>query len=110
MDLSDLGLSPSEERTETVEQFHAHATSVFGNPFTTPTLPIEPRMLNTPPPTQQTLPQAENLYPAAVNGKGTDRCYPPKNFNQDKSKYKVWIRMVEAFIRVNRQMFTTTKI
>ena len=35
MDLSDLGLSPSEERTETVEQFHAHATSVFGNPFTT---------------------------------------------------------------------------
>lgn len=67
-------------------------------------------MLDTPPPIQHALLLAENLYPAAANGKGTERCYPHKNFNGGEYKYKLWIRMVEAFIRANRQMFTTPEI
>jgi hypothetical protein len=50
------------------------------------------------------------LYPAATNGKGGDRCCPHKGFNGDESKYKLWIRMVGAFIRPNPQLFSTPKL
>jgi len=32
------------------------------------------------------------------NGKGADKCKPPKDFDGDKAKFKTWLRMVEAYL------------
>jgi len=32
------------------------------------------------------------------NGKGADKCKPPKDFDGDEAKFKTWLRMVEAYL------------
>ena len=39
------------------------------------------------------------------NGKGSDKCKPPKDFDGDKAKFKTWLRMVEAYLQANKNMF-----
>jgi len=48
-----------------------------------------------------------NPYPT-VDGK--ERSRQPKDFNRDKSKYKLWIQMVENYLLANTQQFPTDQL
>jgi len=107
IDLSSLGIPPTDEATEIVERFNAFATEAF-NPY--PKTPIEMGSTATtvppgdvPPPRQQQF----DPYPAVD---GRERSRQPKDFNRDESKYKLWIQMVENYLIANAQRFSTDQL
>jgi len=114
IDLSSLGILPTNKLIGIVERFNAFASDVF-NPKT----PIEPKYPgpemgsqatsiptgNVPPPQQQE--EVFNPYPT-VDGK--ERSQQPKDYNGDESKYKLWIQMVENYLLANMQRFSTDQL
>jgi len=111
IDLSSLGIPPTDKVTEIVERFNAFASEAF-NPETPVEMsnfpPEQPPTGNAPqnpeqPPQQQQ--QVFDPYPAVD---GRERSRQPKDFNGDESKYKLWIQMVENYLIANAQRFSTT--
>jgi len=116
IDLSSLGIPPTNKATEIVESFNMFTSEVF-NPET----PVEPEMSNFPAaqqpadnvpqnpeqPPQQQQQQVFNPYPAVD---GRERSRQPKDFNGDESKYKLWIQMVENYLIANAQRFSTDQL
>jgi len=99
IDLSSLGIPPTDEVTEIVERFNVFAAEAFNpeTPVEMSNFPAQPLTDNAPqnpeqPPQQQQ--QPFNPYPAVD---GRERSQQPKDFNGDESKYKLWIQMRNVF-------------
>jgi len=107
IDLSSLGIPPTDEAHRVTDKFNMLAANVF-NPVTLiePKNPLLPEQAITnnmvEPPTDIHM-SSTNV--TSSNGKGADKCKPPKDFDGDKAKFKTWLRMVEAYLRANRNMF-----
>jgi len=108
IDLSSLGVPPTNKGHRITDEFNTLGARVF-NPVTL----IEPENLTVPeqvitndmvePPTTTDINMSSTNVTS--NGKGADKCKPPKDFDEDKAKFKTWLRMVEAYLRANKNMF-----
>ena len=81
LDLSNLGIPPSSENAQAVDQFNQHVQGVF--PPVEPENPTEPE-------------QAVMATTTEQNGKG-EKCRTPKDFDGNEAKYKTWLRMTETY-------------
>jgi len=110
IDLSSLGILPTDEATKIVERFNAFATEAF-NPETPVEMsnfgPDQPPAGNAPQNPEQQQQQPFNPYPAVD---GRERSRQLKDFNGDESKYKLWIQMVENYLIANAQRFSTDQL
>jgi len=101
IDLSSLGVPPTDEAYRVTDEFNMLAANVF-NPET-PTQPIEPE--NPTLPEQVTTDMVEPPSNTGTqNGKG-EKCRPPKDFDGKESNYKTWFRILEAYIRAYDNLF-----
>jgi hypothetical protein len=102
IDLSVLGITPTEERTQIVDRFNKR---VFENPgHETPELPGTPIKTDPVEPQNPTLPEMSTK--PTVNGKG-EKCHAPKDFDGSEDKYTTWLRTVNTYLRANESLFTT---
>jgi len=101
IDLTSLGIPPTDEAHRVIDKFNTLATNVF-NPVT-PTQPIEPENPTLP---EQVMvePQTDATVMHNQNGKG-EKCQPPKDFDGKESSYKTWFRILEAYIRAYDNLF-----
>jgi len=100
IDLSELGLLPTNKTQQTVDEFNMLAANMF-NPVT-PTELIEPK--NPMLPEQVTTNNMVKPPSTTQNGKG-EKCQPPKDFDGKESNYKTWFRILEAYIRAYNNLF-----
>jgi len=109
IDLSSLGILPTDEAHRVTDEFNMLTARVF-NPVT----PIEPENLTVPEqaitddmvePPNTTNVHMSSTYVTSSNGKGADKCKLPKDFDGDEAKFKTWLRMVEAYLQANKNMF-----
>jgi hypothetical protein len=102
IDLSALGITPTDERTQIVDRFNKR---VFEDPE--PESPELPKtLIETDPvePQNPTLPEMSTE--PTVNGKG-EKCRAPKDFDGSEDKYKTWFGTVSTYLRANESLFTT---
>jgi hypothetical protein len=89
IDLSALGITPTNERTQIVDRFNER---VFEDPEPkSPELPGTPIETDPVEPQNLTLPEQEMADPAPTNGKG-EKCRAPKDFDRSEDKYTTWLR------------------
>ena len=96
IDLSSLGLLPTDEAHRITDEFNMLATNVFY-----PATPTEPENLTVPETTDMVEPPSNT---GTQNRKG-EKCRPPKDFNGKESNYKTWFRILEAYIRAYDNLF-----
>jgi len=101
IDLTSLGIPPTDEAHRVTDEFNMLAANVF-NPVT-PTEPIEPENPTLPEQviTNMVEPPSNN---GTQNGKGK-KCQPPKDFDGKEANYKTWFRILEAYIRAYDNLF-----
>ena len=101
IDLSNFGITPTDERAQDVDQFNQHAQAVLNPEPESPVVPenpTEPEQVITD--TMATTATEQNT----ANGKG-EKCCGPKYFDGNKAKYKTWLRMTETYFQVNSTLF-----
>jgi hypothetical protein len=104
IDLSALGITPTEERTQIIDRFNER---VFEDPdHETPEFPGTPIETDPVEPQNPTLPEQVMADTAPTNGKG-EKCRAPKDFDGSEDKYKTWLRTVNTYLRANESLFTT---
>ena len=107
IDLSDLGITLTDEKTQDIDQFNKQACLILKNPepespvvFGTPAIkePLEPKNLTEP---EQIITDAMSTEQNTANGKG-EKCHAPKDFDGNEAKYKTWLRMTETYLQVDK--------
>ena len=102
IDLSELGLLPTNKTQQTVDKFNMLAANVFN--LVTPTEPIEPENPTLPEQVMVEPPQTDAMAMHSQNAKG-EKCRPPKDFDGKEANYKTWFRILEAYIRAYDNLF-----
>ena len=109
IDLSGLGILPTDGAHRVTDEFNTLVANMF-NPVSpieheNPMLPEQVITDNMVEPPSNTDIHMSTTNITSSNGKGADKCKPPKDFDGDKAKFKTWLRMVEAYLQANKNMF-----